>query len=126
MKIKVLSKQKQTKDGKKYVAYFTPVRIMVKGEEEKGLQDKYLSVYFTKVAEKKLPVDFKRGLLDVDGEKINFPYVYERKVNEDGSIDYPEVWIRDINTIEPVKAKAVNTCSFITDEEETEETNIEE
>ena len=102
-----------------------PVTIEVKGEEEKGLQEKYLTIKFTKVAEKKLPVDFKRGLFEVKGEDVNFPYIYEVKFNTKGEKEYPEVWIRSFESISPVKGKARNTCSFLVDEEETEELEIE-
>ena len=122
MKIKVLSSEQTTKDGRKYTSYFTPVKIMVVGEEEKGLQEKNMSVGFTKVAEKQLPVDFKRGIIDGD---INHPFVWEITYDEDGKPQYPVAWVRSINSITPVKARKKNTCTFLVDEEDTEETNID-
>ena len=50
MKIKVLKTTKTTKDGKSFVSYFTPVMIVVKGEEEKGEQQKGLTLNFSKQA----------------------------------------------------------------------------
>ena len=49
MKIKVL-KSKKTE----FPSYYTPVMIVVKGEEEKGEQQKGLKVIFSKSADKKL------------------------------------------------------------------------
>ena len=119
MKVKVL-KSKQTE----FPSWWTPVTIMVKGEEEKGLQKKGLQVKFTKVADKKLPVDFKGGIIVIaNPEHINFPYVYEIKQNEDGEDEYPVVWIRDFKEILPLP-RAENTCHFEGDEEETSETEL--
>ena len=117
MKIKVL-KSKKTK----YDAYFTPVKIMVKGEEEKGQQEKTINVKFSESAEKKLPVGFKGGIIDVNGEDVNFPYVYEVKYDEEKSKEiYPLVYFKELNSVTPLKPRE-NTCEFLVDEEETEET----
>lgn len=121
MKVKVL-KSKQTE----FPSWWTPVTILVKGEEEKGLQSKGLQVKFTKVADKKLPVDFKGGSIVIDNpEHINFPYVYEIKKTEDGEDVYPVVWIRDFKEILPLPRKE-NTCHFEGDEEETSEIELPE
>ncbi|MBO7693051.1 MAG: hypothetical protein J6T10_10515 [Methanobrevibacter sp.] len=118
MKIKVL-KSKKTQ----FPSYFTPVMIVVKGEEEKGEQKKGLKVVFSKTADKKLPVDFKGGIIETKGENVNFPYVYEIKKSEDGEDDYPFVYIKDIDNITPLKTRE-NTCRFLVDEEEQSETEI--
>ena len=118
MKVKVL-KSKKTE----FPSYFTPVMIVVKGEEEKGEQQKGLKVVFSKQADKKLPVDFKGGIVEVKGENINFPYVYEIKKNDDGEDDYPFVYIKDIESVTPLTPRT-NTCRFIGVEEDTEETEI--
>ena len=118
MKLKVL-KSKKTK----FPSYYTPVMIVVKGEEEKGEQKKGLKVLFSKEADKKLPVDFNGGIIDVDGTDINFPYIYEIKKNEDGEDDYPFVYIKMFNSITPLKPRE-NTCRFIGVEEDSEETEL--
>lgn len=118
MKIKVL-KSKKTE----FPSYYTPVGIVVKGEEEKGEQQKGLKVIFSKVADKKLPVDFKGGIIDVNGEDVNFPFVYEIKTKENGEDDYPFVYIKDLNSITPLKPRT-NTCRFLGVEEDSEETEI--
>ena len=74
MKIKVLKSKKTT-----FPSYYTPVAIVVKGEEEKGEQKKGIKVLFSKVADKKLPVDFNGGILEVKGTDVIMPFVYEIK-----------------------------------------------
>ena len=119
MKIKVL-KSKKTE----FPSWWTPVTIMVKGEEEKGLQKKGLNVRFTKVADKKLPLDFKGGIIVIkDGKNVNFPFVYQITKGEDGEDEYPVVWIRDFDEILPLP-QIENTCHFDGDEEETSETEL--
>ena len=118
MKIKVL-KSKKTE----FPSYYTPVMIVVKGEEEKGEQQKGLKVIFSKFADKKLPVDFKGGIIELKGEDVNFPFVYEIKKNENGEDNYPFVYIKDFTSLTLLKSRA-NTCRFIGVEEDTEETEM--
>lgn len=118
MKIKVLKSKKS-----KFPSYWTPVFIVVKGEESKGAQRKGLTCRFSKEADKKLPVDFKGGILEVKGEDVNFPYVYEIKQDENGEPDYPFVYIKDFDAITPLKPRE-NTCVFDVDEEETESVEL--
>ena len=123
MKIKVLKSIKKTSDGKEFPTYWTPVHIVVKGEEEKGAQAKGLNVYFSKGADKKLPVDFKGGILECKGEDVNAPFVYEITQDEDGKDNYPFVYIKDFDSIAPLPTPK-NTCTFDVDEIETPETEI--
>lgn len=118
MKIKVL-KSKKTE----FPSYWTPVTIMVKGEEEKGAQAKGLNVYFSKSADKKLPVDFKGGILEVKGDDVIMPFIYEIKKDEDGKDNYPFVYIKDFDSIESLP-QPKNTCTFLVDEQNTPETEI--
>ena len=122
MKIKVLKTTKTTSDGRTFTSYFTPVMIVVKGEEEKGEQQKGLTINFSKESDKKLPVDFNGGILEVKGEDVIMPYVYEIKQKDDKDV-YPNVYIKDFQSISPLKPKK-NTCRFLVDEEETEETEM--
>lgn len=118
MKIKVLKSKKTT-----FPSYYTPVAIVVKGEEEKGEQKKGIKVLFSKVADKKLPVDFNGGILEVKGTDVIMPFVYEIKKNEDGEDDYPFVYIKDFESISPLPVPK-NTCRFLGVEEDSEETEI--
>ena len=122
MKIKVLKTTKTTKDGRTFTSYFTPVMIVVKGEEDKGEQQKGLTLNFSKEADKKLPVNFNGGILECKGEDVIMPFVYEIK-QRDGKDDYPNVYIKDFEKITPLKPKK-NTCRFLVDEEESEETEL--
>lgn len=117
MKIKVLKSKKTS-----FPSYYTPVTILVKGEEEKGEQAKSLKVVFSKEADKKLPVDFKGGIIELKGEDVNYPFVYEIK-KKDGKDDYPFVYIKDFESVTPLKPRE-DTCSFLGVEEDTEETEI--
>ena len=118
MKIKVLKSKKTT-----FPSYYTPVAIVVKGEEEKGEQKKGIKVLFSKVADKKLPVDFNGGILEVKGTDVNMPFVYEIKTNENGEDDYPFVYIKDFDSIAPLPASK-NTCRFLGVEEDSEEVEL--
>ena len=118
MKIKVLKSKKTT-----FPSYYTPVAIVVKGEEEKGEQEKGIKVLFSKQADKKLPVDFNGGIIELKGEDVNIPFVYEIKTNDKGEDDYPFVYIKDFDNITPLPAPK-NTCRFLGVEEDTPETEI--
>lgn len=122
MKLKVLKSKKS-----KFPSYYTPVKIVVVGEEDKGTQPKTLNVYFSKVADKKLPVDFKGGIIECNAQDVFAPFVYEIKQNKDDATkkDYPFVYIKDIIKVSDLKATNSNTCTFMVDEEETEETTID-
>ena len=122
MKLKVLKSKKS-----KFPSYYTPVKIVVVGEEDKGAQPKTLNVYFSKVADKKLPVDFKGGIVECNAQDVYAPFVYEIKPNKDDANkkDYPFVYIKDIKSVSDLKISHSNTCTFMVDEE-TEETTIDD
>ena len=126
MKVKVLVSNKQTKDGKKFVSYWTPVHIQVfEGEEDKGVQKKGLTLNFSKEAEKKLPVKFNGGILECKGEDVIAPYVYKiTKDEKTGKDNYPNVYIKDFDSVEPLP-KRESTCVFDIDEQDTEESDID-
>lgn len=123
MKIKVLSNENKTADGRTFTGFFTPVTIMVKGEEDKGVQEKTLTVKFSETAQKKLPIKFKSGIIECKGEDVVAPYVYEIKQKEDGKPDYPFVTIKDFISVSPLPQRE-NTCTFLIDEQETEESEM--
>lgn len=121
MKIKVILSTKT-----KFPSYWTPVTIDEKLEDGRinSQVEKTLTIKFSKEADKKLPVDFKGGQLVCKGADVNAPYVYEIKTKEDGSKDYPFVYIKDFDEILPLPEAKQNTCHFDGDEEETEETEF--
>ena len=126
MKLKVLVSNKKTSDGKSFVNYWTPVHIQVfEGEEDKGIQKKGLNVFFSKEADKKLPVKFNGGILECKGDDVIAPYVYKvTKDEETGKDKYPNVYIKDFDSITPLPKKE-STCVFDVDEEDTEESDID-
>ena len=137
MKIKVLSKKRITTDAKGkesiFYTYFTPVKIEVQRIhadgtiESLGIQDKKLSVHFTKVASKKLPDDDKVFAIieSKDATNIQLPFVFKINVKEDGSLEYPdsnECWVRDFDIYTPIEyTPKQSTCVPVIDEETEEE-----
>lgn len=128
LNLKVLSKKCEVeKDGKKrtFLTYFTPVKITVKGEEEKGLQRKTLSVKFVQECRIPEPKNFLLTV-DLDKKQISIPNVYEIKVNDKGEKEYPTVWIRGYESYKELhrKPKDENTAFGVTFEADTEEIEI--
>lgn len=121
VKLLLKSKKKQTKDGRQFRTYFTDVMIVVKGEESKGKQRKTLTVKFDKECQgvSKLV----RGYLTIDEKDIDLPFKYQI-VEKDGKPSYPSIFIRKFESYEEVKGKS--TIEFLTEEDETEETVIDD
>lgn len=120
VKLLLKSKQKQTKDGRKFRAFFTTAMIVVKGEEEKGKQRKTLNVKFDKSVETK---NYVRGIIVCDEKDIDIPFKYQI-IQKNGKDSYPSVYVRKVKSYEEVKAKS--TATFLLEEDETEETTIDE
>lgn len=131
IKLKVLStKVKQPK--KSFLRYFTYVKMVVVGEEEKGRQEKSLNVHFTDDAKKQLPKDIRFFILTVDTDKnqIGMPRKYEIIEEEDtnGEVKtkYPELWVRGFEKCEKIESKPITEdVEFVVDEEPTKETEID-
>lgn len=126
-KLLLMSKQQTRADGKsKYRKFFTYMDIEVKGEEEKGLQLKSITVKFDTPVDTK---NFIRGILTVDEKDIEIPYKYEIKeeVQKDGTVKkkYPYIYVKKVINYEDRKPKSTGTFNLM-DEAETEETEIEE
>ena len=121
VKLLLKSKKKQTKDGRQFRTYFTDVMIVVKGEESKGKQRKTLTVKFDK--ECKGVSKLVRGYLTIDEKDIDLPFKYQI-VEKDGKPSYPSIYIRNFEKYEEVKGKS--TIEFLTEEDETEETVIDD
>ena len=114
------SKKKQAKDGRQFRTYFTDVMIVVKGEEEKGKQRKSITVRFDKSVDTSKLV---RGFLTVDEKDIDLPFKYQI-IEKDGKPSYPVIFIRKYESYEEKKGNS--TIEFITEEEETKDTVIDE
>ena len=126
MKIKVLSKKETAVvKGKEttFYRYFTPVEIEVfKDGISQGIQKKTIEVHFTKVASKQLKDEKVFAIIDGD---IGLPNVYEVEEREDGTLKFPQAWVRSIDSMKdiPYTPKA-STCRPLLDEEETESVEI--
>lgn len=131
IKLKVLStKVKQQK--KSFLRYFTYVKMLAVGEEEKGKQEKSLNVRFTDDAKKELPKDIRFFILTIDTDKnqIGMPRKYEivEEEDENGVVkkQYPEIWVRGFEKCEKIASKPItDDVEFVVDEEPTKETEID-
>lgn len=120
VKLLLKSKKKQTKDGKEFRTFFTSVMILVKGEEEKGKQRKTLTVKFAEGVKTK---DLIRGIVTCDAKDIDLPFKYQIK-EKNGKPSYPSIYIRNYKSYEEKRGES--SIEFITDEDETEDTVIDE
>lgn len=120
VKLLLKSKKKKTTSGATFRAYFTDVMIVVKGEEEKGKQRKTVNVKFDKDLSVK---DVIRGIITCDEKDIDLPFKYQVQ-EKDSKPSYPTIFIRKYKSYEERKGKS--TIEFITDEEETADTVIDE
>lgn len=120
--ILIKSKMRKTADGKKkFRSYRTPMSLIVVGEEEKGKQRKEITVKFVSDVDTK---NITNGKLTCYVKDLNFPRRYEVTENEKGEKEYPVVWIRGFKSFSEIEYDVENP--FITDEVETEETEIDE
>lgn len=125
IKIQLTRLNKKSKDGKrKWVEFRTPMMLVVKGEEEKGKQKKWVTVSFDESINTK---ELSRGELTVKVADISFPKIYEitDKEDENGEIKkkYPRVYVNAYKEFREIEREIENP--FITDEPETEETEID-
>ena len=80
-------------NGKKWPNFYTYKKIFVKGEENRGPQEKALNLKFNPI----LNIDFlKPGYLVVEKCKCTQPKIYEITTSEDGKKHYPYIWIDEI------------------------------
>ena len=126
IKILVTSAKRQSKDGKrKWKQHRTAMELIVVGEESKGKQKKWVNVNFCgKELSAQAQKDITRGYLYVRVSDLNFPRSYEITKDEDGKDVYPEVKVFGYERFEEQLKEIDNP--FVTDESETEETEIEE
>lgn len=128
MKLRIYSTQKTTTDNngkkRKFTAYYTKMKLIVKGEESKGKQEKYLTVKFRKEVNTQ---GIKRGYLIINNpDNLNAPFIYSIEKDKETNKDvYPCVWVRDFDEyVEELRKH--DQSDFVTDEEDTKETKIDE
>ena len=126
-KMLLMSKNQTRADGKsKFRKFFTYMDIEVKGEEDKGLQTKSLTVKFDKTIDTS---KFIRGVITLDENDYDAPYKYEVKeeVQQDGSVKlkYPRIYVKKIIKYEDRKPKSTGQFNLM-DEAETDEIEIDD
>lgn len=118
---------KGIKKGKNTIpTFYTKMNLVKVGEEEKGKQLCNVTVKFTSDVDSK---NITNGMLTAVVKDVGFPRKWEIKKDvpqEDGTVkdSFPTVWIRGFKSFEEIERDIENP--FVTDEEETEETEIEE
>ena len=117
VKLLLMSKLENGQNGQKFRKFFTCMNILVKGEEDKGLQEKTLNVKFKRDVNTN---GFIRGIVEVKEDKISIPFKWEIKTDEKtGKKKYPTIWIDEIVNYEQRLAKSTGTFN-LKDESETE------
>lgn len=126
IRIFVTSSKKKSKDGKKkWIQFLTKMNLTVKGEEEKGKQPKWVNLSFCgKELSDNAKKSITRGYLTVKVSDLQFPKLYEVTEDENGKRIYPEVKVFGFESFEEKLIEVENP--FITEESDTEETEIEE
>ena len=119
IKLLLKSKKKSASNGAQFRTFFTDVMIVVKGEEEKGLQRKSITVRFDKSVDISKLV---RGFLTVDEKDVDLPFKYQI-IEKDGKPSYPSIFIRKYQSYE--EKKGDSTIKFLIDENDTEDTVID-
>jgi len=88
----------RNEDGSLWPKFYTILSFIVKGEENRGYQDKAVSLKFDK------SVDWSKlsgGFLVVHKSKIVKPKIYEITTDEQGKKHYPFVLVREIEDFIP-------------------------
>ena len=117
VKLLLMSKLANGQNGQKFRKFFTSLTIVVKGEEDKGLQENTLNVKFKREVNTN---GFIRGIVEVQEDKISIPFKWEIKTDEKtGKKKYPTIWIDEIVNYEQRLATSTGTFN-LKDESETE------
>lgn len=117
--IKLLAIKKVVNSGKtKFNTYITKMNLVVKGEEEKGTQEKWVSLKFRK----EVTQPNKSCILICNAKDVDVPSKFV-VVEKDGKKIYPEVWVRAIQEVKELNKK-VDQNAFVVDEEDDEEVDV--
>lgn len=107
--IKVKGKEKKIRN------YWTYMNLLVKGEEDKGIQKKSVTVKFRQDVDNDSDYELdeiKNGILEC---VVNAPFIYEIKEDADGK-HYPELWVRQIYDFKPKESYHQQSDFFIEEE----------
>lgn len=105
IKLKCIAKKVDLGNGRKFTAYYSPMKLIVKGEEDKGKQVKGITVRFSKECDTK---GFTGGFLYVEDDQIYAPFRYEIKQTPTGK-QYPFIYIKKISKFENFKIEKTET-----------------
>ena len=125
IQIFVTSSKKKSKDGKKkWIQFLTKMNLVVKGEETDGKKPRWVNLTFCgKDLSENAKKSITRGYLTVKVSDVQYPKIWEVVEDENGKKIYPEVKVFDFVSFREVLIDVENP--FITDEKETEETEID-
>lgn len=109
IKLNIIKRLVEKKDGKTFPKFLTKMNLVVKGEEEKGTQGKWVQVKFNQ--ENIKVSSLSSGTIEVEISKLNAPFKYEVKKDENGKDIFPYVYIQEIVNFEKY-TKEVNQDMF--------------
>ena len=117
--------KKNSKTNNKFKTYRTKMNLeVIENGESKGKENRYVDVKFTNEVKEQFKGKLNRGYYFVPANELSAPKKYEI-IEKDGKLIYPEVWIRKIDHIDE-KPFVPEFDSFVTDEEPTEEVDMDE
>ena len=105
IKLKCFTKKVDLGKGRKFTSYYSPMKLIIKGEEDKGKQITGVTVRFAKECDLK---GFTGGFLYVEDDKIYAPFKYEIKTTPLGK-QYPFIYIKKISKFENFKIEKTET-----------------
>jgi len=96
---RIRGKQQPRQDGQGFWPnFYTIMKIIVKGEENLGPQEKIVNLKFAPTVDTSY---LREGYLTVEKCKRTKPKIYEIKINEKGQKVYPYIWIEEIFSFNP-------------------------
>lgn len=111
VKINILKKNVARLNGKgTFPTFKAKMRLVVKGKEEEGKQEKWVDVRFNQ--ENVKINDLASGTIEVKQENIFVPSRYEIKENDEGKKEYPHIYIKAIESFVKYK-REVSQEDFI-------------
>ena len=94
----VFGSWKEKNDGTKWPNFYTFRNVLVEGEENRGPQEKSLSIKFNPAINLK---NFGPGFLVCEKSKCIVPKVYKITTDEKGVKHYPYIWVDEIFSFDP-------------------------
>lgn len=124
LRVLCIRKNRQTKDGSRsFVTYRTCLNIIVKGEEDKGFQKKYMDLRFDKAIPFSIIEKLAgRNYIYVYPSDIQVPEIYQVTTKTDAKTGktkqvFPHVFVTAVRGYERTMGKKATQDCFITDEE---------